>query len=142
MTRLPGINYFTLEELVDKPIFEAFGLRAMWFLRYELVAAVDDLRAECGRIVVNNWHIGGAFHESGLRMMTTATGAKFSQHKFGNAFDMKPLDCTVIDLFRAIEKNRSRYAAITTVEDPNTTGSWLHGDGRWTGRGALFIVNP
>jgi hypothetical protein len=52
--------------------------------------SIDLIREFIGSgVVINNWKAGGKFVESGLRPVITPTGAKFSTHKVGEAFDLK-----------------------------------------------------
>jgi hypothetical protein len=50
---------------------------------------LDALRDKFGPITVNDWSWGGTFKESGYRSATSRTGAKYSQHRYGRAFDCK-----------------------------------------------------
>ena len=140
--RITGIQNFELEELVDRPIFEQYGARSIMFLDRALVSCVDRLHDKVGALVVNNWHAGGTFHESGLRLFNTPTGAAMSQHKFGSALDLKPVHMTPAELFAYIQSHRADYPEITTVEDVSITKTWLHVDGRWHDSGDLLIVRP
>lgn len=142
MIAIPDIHYFCLEELVDKPIFEKFGVNVLWFLDRSLVMCLDRLRDTVGPLTINNWHVGGSFHESGLRLFDTQTGAFFSQHKYGKAFDLKPQKITVEQLYLHIVANHEKYPQITTIENPAKTKTWLHVDSRWHEGNELLIVEP
>lgn len=142
MIPIDGVRHFVLEELVDQPFIERFGPRAAWFLDRSLVLCLDRLREAVGPITINNWHVGGVFHESGLRLPDTRTGAAFSQHKRGCAFDLKPKHIGIEQLFQHIQGKHYQYPQITAIENPAATKTWLHVDNRWHGGEHILIVNP
>ena len=142
MIAISGVQYFCLEELVDKPFIDRFDERALQFLNRGMVLCIDRLRDAVGPLKINDWHLGGQFHESGLRLWTTTTGAQFSQHKYGNAFDLKPQKISVQQLYQHITQNADKYPQITTIEDPAKTITWLHIDGRWHAGDGIQIVEP
>lgn len=142
MTPIPGIKYFSIEELVDEPTFDAFGKKSIWFLDYALIRDLDSLRALVGPLVINNWHLDGLYRESGLRSADTMVGARYSQHKRGHAFDLKPLKMSITELFNHIMAHRKLYPNIRAIEDPKKTPTWLHVDSRWTNQDEILIVNP
>ena len=82
-------RYFELRELVPPDIFDARGEAAWELLDLRALVTLDALRERFGPCIVNNWHVGGPLRESGLRNPLTSTGACYSQHKFGRAFDCK-----------------------------------------------------
>lgn len=140
---------FRIEEFVYPEIFKQYGEKAQWFIDKRIVQAAQLLRDKVGRsITINNWHSGGKRVESGLRMFDTDTGAKFSQHKFGAAADLKIEG--VNGAFMSGEEMRDIVklywpdlkGLISTIEDD--TDGWLHIDCRWTfDPDTLFIVpNP
>jgi hypothetical protein len=141
-TTIPGVQHFCLEELVDPRYLDKFGANAIWFLDRALVLCIDRLREAVGEIVINNWHVGGVFKESGLRWPDTTTGAQFSQHKFKCAFDLKPRRISVEQLYQHITANHAQYPQITTIENPAKTKTWLHVDGRWHAGDSILIVEP
>jgi hypothetical protein len=82
------------------------------------VAYAVGLRRRYGPTVVNNWHQGGAFSESGLRTMETGTGAALSQHKFGRAFDCKFRNVTPAEVWADLQAtpNLSCFEHIQRIE--------------------------
>lgn len=138
------MKYFLAQELVTPDVY---GLRKE--RSYELFdgAALDSLialREKFGPITVNNWHAGGTYKESGLRDPLTKTGALFSQHKFGRAFDCKFHGVTVQEVFDFIIKHHNEFPYITTLEDIKFTapGGWLHFDTRNNQAKGIRIVRP
>lgn len=139
-------KHFDLRELVPPAIWQRFGLTARQFLRPELLAVLDLLREKVGRpVVVNNWHTGGSFKESGYRVPHTRTGARYSQHKFGAAADVKVAGMSPRDVLAVILSNEAEFVAagLTTYENPDFTATWLHLDCRWREPMInLVMVNP
>lgn len=138
-------RYFKIQELVPPQIFAQFGDRSWWFLDRKAVQMLDEIRELLGvPIVVNNWHTGGQYKESGFRLPDTATGGRLSQHKFGRAFDPKPVGMTPQEAHKFILNHEKQFMAIglTTLEDIAKTPTWVHVDNRWTGLSNILIVKP
>lgn len=142
-------KHFTLAQLVD-PHFLTTPEDEVWAMLDEnALRAIDALRDKFGPLLIN----GRGYTESGLRRPDTKTGAKFSQHKMGKAFDIKPGDyhVTVRKMYNWIIANQSdAYAmGIRRVEGYAYTsrGSvpWLHIDSKDTGKewvNRIQIVKP
>jgi hypothetical protein len=129
-------RHFKIYELVDKKTFDRFGLHAWMFLNPTALQALDgirdfftELRGKDTPVIVNNYHSGGPFQYRGLRPLSCAIGAEYSQHRLGNAFDC---DIKGVSAERARQiilehKDDPRLAMITCIEaDVN----WLHFDCR------------
>lgn len=148
MTYLP--KHFKLAELVDPWFISQHSESEVWDLLDEnALRAIDSLRERFGPLRIN----GNGYTESGLRRPDTKTGGKFSQHKYGRAFDLKPLQkgVTVRMMYDWIITNQSEAYAIgiRRVEDYAYTsrGSvpWLHLDSKDTGKewvNKIQIVKP
>jgi len=148
------VNYrptsFVLQELVPPDVFHALGERAWELLDPRATQTLQQLRDKFGPLTVNNWHTGGAFKESGLRNPATPTGAKYSQHKFGRAFDCKFKNATPHEVADYVLKAAQRFDQregtefpyLTTIENPEATPSWFHFDVRAHDRYGIWIVNP
>lgn len=135
-------KFFKLTELVDPDTYAERGERAWEILQPAILVVLDDLRAAFGPVTVNNWADGGPYKESGLRSFVTATGAKYSMHRFGGAMDCKMKGITPAEAVAHILKHRQRFPTITTMENPDATPTWLHVDCRNTNRSDIWIVNP
>ncbi|MDR2240057.1 MAG: hypothetical protein LBE33_06390 [Zoogloeaceae bacterium] len=135
-------EFFRIEELVTPAIYSARGERAWELLQARALVTLDQLRKRFGPITVNNWHIGGAYKESGLRDYNTPTGAALSQHKFGGAFDCKSRNVTPEEMHSYILSHPSEFPYLTTLEDVAYTPSWLHFDGRNHDRNQIWVVKP
>jgi hypothetical protein len=135
-------RHFQIEELVPPSIFEARGERAIELLDLEALVTLDLLRDRYGTLTVNDWHWEGHFTESGLRHPDTETGAKFSQHKFGRAFDCKFRRTTPREVFDDILEHDELFPKLTVLENVEHTPTWLHFDTRNHGRRGIWVVNP
>jgi hypothetical protein len=146
MQRIKVSSHFFLDELVPPSIYSRWGERAMTFVDYRIVLALDHLRDLIDKpIIVNNWINGGQYKESGLREFTTTTGARMSQHKFGRAMDIKVAGMTPKQVHAIILENEKFFIQnqlITTLENADYTKTWTHIDCRFTGLDTIQIVNP
>ena len=133
---------FEIRELVGPDIFQALGDRSWELLDARALMTLQTLRDELGPILINTWHVGGTFQESGLRSATTTTGAKFSQHRYGRAFDCKFKNVTPQEAYEYILANEKVFPYLTTLENINATPSWMHFDCRNHSRPGIWIVNP
>jgi hypothetical protein len=126
-------KYFALNEVVYPGAIQARGEKAWELMDDRILRGADWLREKFGPCVINGKFGGKGFTESGLRDPFTTTGAKFSQHKFGRALDLKFLKVSVTEVYDYIIRNptEARENGITTVEDiRDTKGQWLHVDCR------------
>ncbi len=135
-------KHFLLQQLVPPTTFEALGDKAWELLDPALLTTLDQLYEAFGPMTVNNWHTGGKFKESGLRDPNTATGAPRSQHKIGKAADCKPLRITPQAMYAAILSDPSKFPLLTTLENIESTPTWVHVDVRPATQTGIRIVNP
>lgn len=120
---------FKLEELVDPRIHKRLGDKAWDLLNENALRSLQALREKFGPIIVNNWHAGGQYSESGLREQGTKTGAPKSAHKRGEAFDCKPRNVSVREMYDYILAHPSEFPLIRRLESIEATrGLWLHFD--------------
>lgn len=132
---------FTIQEFVTPEVYKQWGDKSIWFVDNRIIAIAQWFRTKLGKsVTINNWHAGGQFKESGLREFTTDTGAKYSQHKFGRAADLKVEGYTGDQLRQIVKDNEAELMALglTTIEADTTT--WLHVDVRFTGLPTILIV--
>ena len=133
-------KHFKIHELVPPKVFKDRGQKGWELLDENLLRTIDHLREVFGSATINNWKWGGKFKWSGLRTPDCRTGAKYSQHRFGRAADMKFKNITPKKI-RTIIRNDPRYwkeMGGRCIE--NKTGTWLHIDVRNTI--AIKWVNP
>jgi len=140
---------FCSEEFLPKDMHDAItarGIDPKWFIRKDIVDFCEWLRAEyVGKeLIVNNWKWNGQYNESGLRSMKTTTGSEYSQHKFGNAVDIKIKGVSPSEIRKLIVDNfiyLNNTFHLTTIEKVEDTPTWIHCDWRWTGFKTLLEVN-
>jgi hypothetical protein len=127
-------KYFALNEVIPPTIIAERGERAWSLMDDRILQGADWLRETFGPAVINGKYGGKVFTESGLRdpFDTTSKSAKWSQHKFGRALDLKFTKVSVKEVYDYILANQpeARSHGITTVEDIAFTGNWLHIDAR------------
>lgn len=137
-------EHFGIRELVPPDVYRDRGETAWQLLDDRALEMLDALRERFGPITVNTWAWGGGYTESGLRRAQTSTGAEFSQHKFGRAFDCKFDDVTPQKVSEYIQANPEKFPYITTLENTDFTQGtyrdWLHFDCRNGER--IRVVDP
>lgn len=119
---------FILQELVPPSIFDRMGEEAWTLLDPDALQSLQDLRDRFGPIVVNDWHRGGSYRESGLREADTTTGAPKSAHKRGQAFDCKPKLVSVLHIYDFVTTHPTEFPLIRRVENIQATPTWFHFD--------------
>lgn len=120
-------RYFIIEELVPEEIYMERGQKAWELLDESMLIAIDRLRERFGRMKINDWHRGGIRQWSGLRTANSPYYKPYSQHTFGRAFDIIPLDANVDEVRRYILEHPGEFPEIHGIE---LAVSWLHVDGR------------
>jgi hypothetical protein len=125
-------KHFALNEVIPAHIIAERGERAWALMDDRILMGADWLRGIFGPAVINGKYGGKVFTESGLRDPLTTTGAKWSQHKFGRALDLKFTRATAKEVYDYILANQpeARANGITCVEDIAFTPTWLHIDCR------------
>lgn len=126
-------KYFEIQELVDMQTYAKFGNNALMLLNPIALQGIDDLREYINTpLIINNWHTGGSYQFSGFRPMDCTKGAKYSQHRLGNAFDIKPQGMSAGELYNIILENQDHklLTSIKAMEDISNTPSWVHVDFR------------
>ena len=122
--------HFKIQELVDRETFRLFGQEAWMFLQPNALVALDGIRNYFDRTVfVNDWHFNGTYQYRGFRPKTCSVGADYSQHRFGNAFDLNVLGLSAEEVRKEIlaHKDDPRFRMITALE---IGIQWVHFDCR------------
>ena len=135
-------RHFGLQELVCPEIYKARGERAWELLDDESVAMLDGFRDYFGKITVNDYEWGGTFKYSGLRPLTGGVGAPYSMHRYGRAFDCKPKEVTVLEMYNAILAKPEKFPLVRALENIKATPTWLHADRRNHMKAGIWVVNP
>ncbi len=137
---------FDLREFVHPSHWSKGAAFAMKVVDARLFAVAQTVRDRLDApIYINNWHVGGTFSLSGARPFDTSLGAKYSQHKFGRAIDLKGTQHTAKDIYNEISLNWSliyQPLGVTRLEDINHTPTWVHVDLAYTDSGNLVIFKP
>lgn len=134
-------RHFQLAELVDPRILAERGEAAWNLLRPTSLMMLDALREKFGPLVVNGELNGHQYTESGLRLFDTPTGAKWSMHKFGGAYDVKPKACRPRDIYDYVLAHPDEFQHINAIEDIASTKTWVHFDDRNADR-RILVVRP
>ena len=93
-------------------------------------------------IVINNWHTGGTYTLRGWRPRNTKIGAKFSEHKNGNAFDcdVKGLSPNQVRKIILTDQNLFFSKGLRRVE---SLVNWVHSDIKETNlTNKVLFFNP
>lgn len=128
-------EYFTLQELVSPIIYKTYGSFAWNFFNPDMLEDLDTLRKLWKRpLIINNWHKGGSYKESGLRcnidsIVKSKTKPYMSGHVLGRAFDIKSLRVTRCeDLYLMIIDEYRNFKTISRIEDIKNAPTWCHVD--------------
>lgn len=121
-------KYFKIQELVPPSAYNNLGEAAWRLLDPRALRSIDLLREKFGPIIINTWHNGGNRQWSGLRTDDCPLGAKYSQHKYGRAFDLVFKEVKPQKVIDYILGNPEEFPEITAVE--TGTPTWVHIDVR------------
>jgi len=95
----------------------------------KIIIIAQWLRDTLGKsITINNYATGGQYKESGLRSLTTTTGAKKSAHKEGKAIDIKVAGMTAKEVYDwCLDHQMELYGlGVREIEDNAMTPTWTH----------------
>lgn len=132
---------FELREFVDPVTYMIRGEKSIELVDNRLITLTQFFRDYFGvPTTVNNWHLGGQYNESGLRTWLTKTGAKYSQHKYGRAADLKLQGLDPEEVRQEIRRNWPKFKTVglTTIE--KDTPTWNHISVQYTGLETLHEV--
>lgn len=122
-------EHFTLEEFIDPVTFAEKGENALTMIDHRIVNIAELLRNSIGHpVIINNWHTGGQYKESGLRRLDSPTGAKKSAHKEGKAIDCKVVGLSAAEVHAFVLRHESVFydAGVRQMEDLAFTPTWTH----------------
>ena len=131
-------QFFTIKELVSSRVYDDRGEKAWALLDERALKTLDKLREVFGPVTVNDWSWGGSNEFRGLREPDCKIGAKYSQHRFGRAFDCHFRGVSANEAREYILQNPNEFPYIASIE---MKVSWLHFDVRNYGPGILKF-NP
>jgi len=134
---------FDLREFIDPDTWAIFGASCIWFIDPRLISVVQRIREIVNEpVIINNWNSGGQYKLSGFRPPSCTIGAKYSQHRYGRAADLKVKSLEPSQVIQIIRDNWDELNALglSTAEDTSLTASWTHIDIRTTNSPDLLIV--
>ena len=129
-------EYFCIEELVDKEVYNKYGDVAWKFIDEMLIECILVVREELDKpMTINNWKWGGQFSQRGLRhnmspMVQKKTRMYLSAHMFGKAVDFDVEGMTAVEVREWIVANADKFPCKIRLER-NMKGkpiSWVHLD--------------
>ncbi len=122
-------NWFKIQELVPKHIYESRGEKAWELFDPLALLTLDALRERYGKMTINDYYWNGGSQWRGLRTPESPYYSQTSQHTFGKAFDITFEDYNAEEVRRDIlaDINHPDFRFINGLElDVN----WLHFDTR------------
>jgi len=137
-------KWFEPYELVPKVTYELLKNKPwmIWQLFDPRTLRVGDkIRQRYGKMIANTWYWGGIHQYRGWRPTRCTVGAARSQHRFGRAQDLVPVEVTVEEIWADIEAGED-FGGISCIEKsrPGHKVTWLHHDER--NYKGLLIVYP
>jgi hypothetical protein len=136
-------RWFQITELVPKAVYadHVADTSRLWLIfDGRVIWTADALRSRYGPMRANTWVDGGAHQYRGFRPWSVNLGAKLSQHRFGRALDLEPLQVTAEEIRKEIREHPDwdEFKWIRAVEDDV---GWLHFDVRnWIGQ--IMWIKP
>jgi hypothetical protein len=129
-------DYFCIEELVDKMVFDKYGQAAIKFIDKDILACLLVIREGIGfPMTVNNWKWGGRFSQRGLRhnmsaLVKNKKRVYLSAHIFGKAFDFDVQGMTAVEVRKWIVENADLFPCKVRLERNMNEKpiSWVHID--------------
>ena len=115
-------DYFKIEELVDKTVFEKYGETAWKFIDKDLLACLLVVREGIGfPMTINNWKWGGTFSQRGLRhnmseLVKKKTKLYLSAHIFGKAVDFDVQGMDAVEVRKWIVANADKFPCKIRLE--------------------------
>ena len=133
---------FIIQEFVPRRVYEVWGEKSIWFINPNMIRFAQWLKDRTGStVIINDWCFGGSYQFSGLRPFDCKIGARLSQHRFGNAIDVKVKGWDAEDVRNLIIEHWKflhETFGLTTME--LDTPTWTHVDFRFTNLDHLFLV--
>ena len=138
-------KYFQPYELVPEDVYIELEERPwiIWQLfDPRVLYTADKIRQYYGKMIANTWFWEGEHQYRGWRPPKCEIGAVYSQHRFGRAIDLVPVEVTAEEIRQDIKAGKtgsdgSIFQYITCIEDGV---GWLHFDVR--NYKGLLIVKP
>ena len=127
-------NYFKIQELVDKKVYQIYGERAWKFFDISLLDTLLVLRENLNLpITINNWLWKGKFTQRGLRhnkssIVRNKDGIYLSAHLFGKAIDFDVKGMSAVDVREWILNNENKFKHKIRLENKlnGKPINWVH----------------
>ena len=103
---------YKLQEFISKNVFDIYGEKSVKFLCPRLIELAQKLRDNYGALTINNWLYFGDRQYSGFRQEGEPYRSITSQHSFGRAIDIVPLNIDVESLREDLLKNLDKFVEI------------------------------
>jgi hypothetical protein len=149
---------FVVQEFVPESVYKNLGDSSIAVINSKLIIIAQELRRLLNielyykykrniPLTINNWHTGGKFKNSGYRLPLTSVGAKFSQHKLGQAIDVRS-NIPHWEIYNAIMRNKDFFygLGVRRLEDPRDTKGkgfgWIHIDLKDKGQKEIITFKP
>jgi hypothetical protein len=123
-------KHFATHELVPPRVFADRGDKALHLLNPLALEVIDQLRDELGPMFINTYNLSlnvrhsyGVRQWSGLRTPDSPFYRPYSQHTFGNAFDILFRDHSAAEVRHMIRFLQIKFPCNVVVENDT---SWLH----------------
>jgi hypothetical protein len=137
-------EHFIVQEFINPETYKKDGDQSIKLIDSRLIEIAEFLRMDLGiPITINNWHVGGRFHESGLRDPNTTTGAKLSAHKIGKAIDVKAKGFDGQRWYEYVKKNYKKLydLGLRRIEDRSIATTWCHMDTKEHGKKCIQVID-
>ena len=138
-------KHFEIREVLPEDFYYAnvskYGAYLWTMFDERILMAADMLRDRYGSMICNDWAWGGPINYRGWRPFDYGEGAPLSQHKFGRALDLVPLEVSAEEIREDMSRNNTVkfWGYIKRVENDT---AWLHIDCANTGRDEILFFNP
>ena len=156
-------EFFQLYELVPREFYPKDGdlnerIKTWWLLDDRLLWTIDRLRKRYGKMICNDWFwrtpqdtalysawcrdltIGNQYR--GWRPPNCIVGSLMSQHKWGRASDLIPVEVTVDEIRKDIIMNHNLFGDLQHIRAVEMNVSWLHIDVRNWYTDKLHLIYP
>lgn len=124
-------KYFKVQEFINPDTYKELGDDSINLIDPDLIIIADFIREDIGiPIIINNWHLGGQYKESGLRHKDSRTGAPKSTHKLGKGMDIKIKGFFGDDWYGYVKNNAKKLydLGLRRIEDKSIATTWCHMD--------------
>lgn len=141
------MQFFKLEEIVDKKTFDQFGLSCWQLFDLQALDMLDNFREFMGvPVTCNNWntvHVGEVFQFRGYRPAWCSIGAKGSPHKAGKGFDVDVKDMSAEEVRQKVLANQD-HPLLKLINRIEAEVNWFHMD-RFEppkGKNRIYLFHP